>query len=156
MRLLTLLAIAATLSALPVAAHAQEKPVPYWAAIRAETLNMRAGPGRDYPIRWVYRRAGLPVKVIRVHEGWRLVRDPAGDEGWMTANLLTPDRGAIVVGEGLAQIRETAADSARLKWNVEPGVVGKLGNCEAGWCRIDVAGHIGFIRAARLWGAGEP
>ncbi len=142
--------------ALAVPATAQNREVPYWASIKAEKLNLRAGPGRDFPIRWVYRRAGLPLKVIRVHEGWRLVEDPAGDEGWVTANLLSKDRGALVIGDGLAAIRAKASDSAKLKWNAQPGVVGKLRGCDAGWCEIDVAGRVGYIRADRLWGGGEP
>jgi SH3-like domain-containing protein len=137
-------------------AAAQEREVPYWATIKAETLNMRAGPGRDFPIRWVYRRAGLPLKIVRVHEGWRLVRDPAGDEGWVTANLLSKERGALVVGDGLAAIRAAPSDGAKIKWNAEPGVVAALRECEADWCQIDVRGRVGFTRADRLWGAGKP
>jgi len=132
---------------------AQDREVPYWASIKTEKLNLRAGPGRDYPVRWVYRRAGLPLKVIRVHEGWRLVRDPAGDEGWVTANLLSKDRGGLVIGRGLAAIRAEPSASAKLRWNAQPGVVGKIDDCEAGWCRIDVGGRKGFMRADRLWGA---
>jgi len=144
----------AVLVAVPAAA--QDRKAPYWAAIKAEKLNMRAGPGRDFPVRWVYRREGLPLKVIRVHEGWRLVKDPAGDEGWVTANLLTRDRGALVVGEGLAAIRAAPSSGAKVKWNAEPGVVGSLGDCQQGWCRFDVAGRKGYVRADRLWGAGAP
>jgi SH3-like domain-containing protein len=135
---------------------AQEREVPYWASIKTEKLNLRAGPGRDYPVRWVYRRAGLPLKVIRVHEGWRLVRDPAGDEGWVTANLLSKDQGAIVIGEGLAAIRAERSDASKLKWNAEPGVVGKIGDCDDGWCKIDIGGRSGFMRANRLWGSAKP
>lgn len=142
--------------ALAVPAAAQDREVPYWASIRADKLNMRAGPGRDFPIRWVYHRAGLPLKVVRVHEGWRLVRDPDGDEGWVTANLLSPDRGALVIGEGLAAIRAEPTDASRLNWNAEPGVVAKLDDCEKDWCRIDVGGRRGYMRAERLFGAGEP
>jgi SH3-like domain-containing protein len=144
------------LSALAAPLAAADRDVPYWASIKAERLNMRAGPGRDFPIEWVYRRAGLPVKVIRVHEGWRLVRDPDGAEGWMTANLLSPDRTALVVGRSLAAMRAEPSPTARLKWNLEPGVVGRLGDCDDGWCELDVAGHRGFVKATRLWGAGEP
>jgi SH3-like domain-containing protein len=151
MRFLLLLALS-----LSTAAVAQEREVPYWATIKAERLNMRAGPGRDFPIRWVYNRAGLPIKVVRVHEGWRLIRDPAGDEGWVTANLLSKDRGALVVGQGLAAIREKPSDGARLNWNAEPGVVAKLGDCDEGWCRVDVGGRRGYARQDRLWGPGEP
>jgi SH3-like domain-containing protein len=152
MRVLPLIAVIA----ISASAGAQEREVPYWASIRAEMLNLRAGPGRDFPIRWVYHRAGLPLKVVRVHEGWRLVRDPAGDEGWVTANLLSKDRAVLVTGKGLAAIRAEASDAAKLNWNAEPGVVAKLDDCEAGWCRVDIGGRRGFMRADRLWGAGEP
>jgi SH3-like domain-containing protein len=137
-------------------AYAQEREVPYWSSIKAETLNMRAGPGRDFPIRWVYRRAGLPLKVVRVHEGWRLVRDPDGAEGWVTANLLSKERGALVIGKGLTAIRAEPSEQSRLKWNAEPGVVAALGQCDAGWCEVDVRGRAGYVRAERLWGAGKP
>lgn len=150
----TYLAIAIVAVAAPLTA--QEREVPYWASIKAETLNMRAGPGRDFPIEWVYRREGLPLKVVRVHEGWRLVRDPDGAEGWVTANLLSVERGAMVVGEGVAPMHASPSGDAKVKWKLEPGVVGRLGDCEAGWCELDVEGHRGFVPAARLWGAGEP
>ena len=149
MRLILLVAV--LLLAAPLAA--QEREVPYWASIKTEELNLRAGPGRDYPVRWVYHRVGLPLKVIRVHEGWRLVRDPAGDEGWVTANLLSKERGGIVIGQGLAAIREKPSDGSKLRWNAEPGVVGRIEDCEAGWCAFDVGGRRGFMRADRLWGS---
>ncbi|RXZ66023.1 SH3 domain-containing protein [Pelagerythrobacter rhizovicinus] len=137
-------------------ASAQEREVPYWATIDTSKLNMRVGPSVNYRIAWVYKRPGLPVKVIRVIDGWRLIRDPDGDQGWVVARLLSADRGAVVVGEGLAAMREAPSDNAKLRWNVEAGVVGKLGECENDWCTFDVDGRIGWVRAERLWGAGDP
>lgn len=137
-------------------ANAQTREVPYWASLRAEPVNMRVGPSQDYPIEWVYRRKGLPVKVVRVVEGWRLVRDPDGAQGWVVARLLDPQRTAMVIGKDLAAIREGPAASSGLKWNAEPGVVGRLGKCTEGWCEFDTNGRKGWIRAGRLWGAGEP
>jgi len=137
-------------------AFAQEAEVPYWAAIRADVVNMRVGPGEDYRILWVYTRKQVPVRVLRLKEGWRLVEDPDGARGWMIARFLTRERGAIVVGKGLADMREKGEAGSRLKWQVEPGVIGKLGECEAGWCRFDAGGHVGYMPENRLWGAGEP
>ena len=137
-------------------AAAQDREVPYWATLRAEEVNMRVGPSEAYPIQWVYRRQGLPVKVVRIMQGWRLVEDPDGERGWIVARLLDPDRGAIVVGEGLAEMRAAPEAGAKVLWRAEPGVTGKLGDCEAGWCEIDVARREGWVRAERLWGAGEP
>lgn len=137
-------------------AWAQDQEVPYWASIRVEPVNMRVGPGAGYPVEWVYRRPGLPVKVVRVMQGWRLVRDPDGAQGWIVGRLLTRERGAIVVGEGLTELRKEPAPGSAVRWRVEPGVVGRLGDCEPDWCEFEVAGRRGWIALARIWGAGAP
>lgn len=144
------------LTAIAFPARAQDREVPYWASLRAEEVNMRVGPSENFPIDWVYKRKGLPVKVVRVREGWRLVQDPDGTQGWIVARLLNPQRTAIVVGEGLAPMRGEPEAGARLMWNAEPGVVGVLGNCQQGWCLFDVEGREAWIEESRLWGAGEP
>lgn len=151
-----LILLFSVLVSVPLPASAQDREVPYWATIRASELNMRVGPSVDYRIAWVYRRPGLPVKVVRVMEGWRFIKDPAGDEGWVVARLLSPDRGAIVTGEGAAALRYEPDESASIKWRVEPGVVGALGDCSQGWCELHVGDRSGWIPQSRLWGAGEP
>jgi SH3-like domain-containing protein len=147
---LTLLAAAAP------ALAADEEEVPYWASLRADRVNLRVGPAATYRILWVYRRAGLPMKVLRRMEGWRLVQDPDGARGWMLARFLKRDRGAIVKGRGPAEMRERGDATARLLWRVEPGVSGKLGDCDAGWCRFEVSGRAGYVAQDRLWGTGQP
>jgi SH3-like domain-containing protein len=74
----------------------------------------------------------------------------------MLARFLSRDRSAYIHGKELADMRESGAAGARLLWRLEPGNVGLLGNCKSGWCRLDVGGHVGFVRQDRLWGAGEP
>lgn len=137
-------------------AGAQMADPPYWASLRSEDVNMRVGPSTAYPIEWVYHRPGLPVKVVRVNEGWRLVEDHEGVRGWVAARLLSRARHAVVVGKGRAALREVAEPSARVRWYAEPGVVGRLGDCDQGWCNLDVGGHAGWVEQDRLWGAGPP
>ena len=156
MKAIHLSAAALLLSVLATPAWAQTAEVPYWASLRVDEVNMRVGPGEDYRIQWVYRRKQLPVKVVRLKEGWRLVEDPEGARGWMLARFLTRDRGAIVQGKGLAEMREKPGAGSRLLWRLEPGVTGALGNCDKGWCRFTVTSHQGFVPQDRLWGAGEP
>src|SRR3569623_1542479 len=126
------------LIALSVPAGAQDRATPYWASLRSDEVNMRVGPSADYQISWVNRRAGQPVKVARIKEGWRLVRDPGGAEGWVVARLLRPERAALVVGEGAAAMREGTSDDRTLCWFVAPGVVGTHGDCADGRCLFDV------------------
>lgn len=134
-------------------AHAQEREVPYWATLRYDEVRMRVGPSEEYPIEWVYKRKGLPVKVVRVREGWRLVEDPQGDRGWIARSQLDPERGALVTGSSLADVRAAPEAGSALRWRAQPGVVGKLGGCKAGWCEVDVGGRKGWILRERLWGA---
>lgn len=143
--------------AVPGAAHAQDRQVPYWATIRnsASELNMRVGPSADYPVSWVYKRPGLPVKVLRVHESWRLVQDPSGAKGWVASRLLSPDRGAIVTGGRPAAMRAGPSPESMLRWFVEAGVVGQLGDCTLGWCELVVGNRKGWVKQARLWGAAK-
>ena len=131
---------------------AQDREVPYWATLRYDEVRMRVGPSEEYPIEWVYKRKGLPVKVVRVREGWRFVEDPEGATGWIARSQLDPARGALVVGEGLADVRAEPAAGSALRWRAEPGVVGRLNTCREGWCEVDIAGRKGWVARSRLWG----
>ncbi len=136
---------------------ADDDEIPYWASLRVNEVNLHVGPAENYRIIWVYRRAGLPMKVLRKMEGWRLVQDPDGARGWMLARFLKRDRAAIVKGQGLAEMRERGAADAKLLWRIEPGVSGRLGDCDEGWCRLDLGnGRAGYVPQGRLWGAGAP
>ena len=148
--------VAAFLLVAALPAQAQDREVPYWASLRVDPVNMRVGPSESYPIEWVYHRAGLPVKVVRLYQGWRRVRDQDGAEGWIVARLLNPERTAVVTGKGLAAMRAEADGGSALRWNLEPGVVGKLRDCDNGWCELDVKGRRGWVEQKRLWGAGNP
>jgi SH3-like domain-containing protein len=143
------LAVGAILSPL----SAQDKVLPYWAALRYEKVNMRAGPSREYPVSWVYLRKGMPVKVVRIREGWRLVEDHEGTQGWISASQLDLVRAGLVIGEGLAEVRAGPGAGAAVKWRAEPGVVAAMKPCREGWCEVDIAGRKGWISAERLWGA---
>lgn len=137
-------------------AKAQTPDVPYWASLKFDEVRMRVGPGQDFKIDWVYKRKGLPVKVVRLREGWRLLQDPDGTQGWVSESQLLLTRTAIVQGEGLAAMRAEPNASSALKWNAEVGVSGELGSCEAGWCEFNVGGREGWVRENRLWGVGAP
>ena len=137
-------------------ASAADRAVPFWASLRVDEVNMRVGPGEDYRISWVYRRKHLPLKVLRLKEGWRLVQDPGGTTGWVLAQFLSLDRGGIVTGNDPADLHDQPQADARLMWRLEPGVTGKLGNCSGGWCQLNLGGRGGFVEQDRLWGAGQP
>ncbi|MFU7528557.1 SH3 domain-containing protein [Qipengyuania sp. ASV99] len=148
-------ALALTLGLWAGAAYAQDREAPYWASLRFDEVNMRAGPSQDYPIEWVYRRKGMPVRVVRLREGWRLVEDPEGTQGWIERSQLSTALGAMIIGEGLAELRAAPTAASPLRWRAEPGVVAALIRCREGFCEIEAGGRTGWVVQDRLWGAGE-
>jgi SH3-like domain-containing protein len=150
-----ILVIVLAISIFAPGAHAQDREVPYWATLRFDEVNMRVGPSQEYRIDWVYKRRGLPVKVVRLREGWRLIQDHEGTQGWVAASQLNPKLGALIIGEGLAELREDPRAASPMRWRAEPGVVGELSGCRDGFCEIDVDGRTGWVRQDRLWGVGE-
>ena len=43
-------------------------PLPRFVSLKADEVNSRVGPGGDYAIAWVFRRAGLPVEILAEFE----------------------------------------------------------------------------------------
>lgn len=74
-------------------------PLPRYAALRSDEVNMRAGPGQRFPILWVYHRRGMPVRVEREFDVWRLVEDQTGQKGWMQQATLAGGRDFLIPGE---------------------------------------------------------
>ncbi|APG62368.1 hypothetical protein LPB140_05665 [Sphingorhabdus lutea] len=128
------------------------KQVPYWSSIKADEARTRTGPSTDFPVKWIYRRAELPVKVVAKYSDWRKVEDPDGDQGWMHVKLLSTTRSALVTQDGVSELREEPSPTARISWRVEKGVVGKVSDCVKGWCKLDVKGRYGYIETSKIWG----
>ena len=131
--------------------RAQDQRPPYWASISAPEAIMRRGPSRDMRAMWEYRRAGLPLKVLALHEDWRRVQEPDGTTGWMHRSLLTGRRTAIVTADG-ARIRTRPDGGAPVAYRAGAGVIGRVTDCNSGWCAIDVLGRRGFIATGDIWG----
>lgn len=146
-------AAAALLTASGGAPAQPPRALPYWASLTAGDALLRTGPGRQYPATWRYRRVALPLQVIAVHETWRKVRDPAGTEGWMAAALLGDQRTGMIT-RAPQPLRSAPDAAAKILWQAEPGVVGRLSHCAGGWCELDVHGRVGYLEAAYLWGVG--
>jgi SH3-like domain-containing protein len=136
----------------PSAQAQKERKPPYWASISASKAMMRTGPGRTFPATWLYVRPDLPIKVVEVYPDWRKIEDPDGATGWMLVRLLSDTRTAIVEGDGPQPMHEKADGSSRVVARAEPGVVGRLSRCGAGWCQFDARGRKGFIRMGSIWG----
>jgi SH3-like domain-containing protein len=129
-------------------------PLPRFASLRTDEVNLRRGPGTRYPIDWVYKRRDLPVEIEREFEVWRLVADPDGIKGWVHQATLTGRRSFIVTGQERV-LRREASDTSAPVARLMPGVIGHIRSCEAGsdWCQMQVGEYRGFLKRDAFWGA---
>jgi SH3-like domain-containing protein len=144
------------------AAHAAEDvdtgphlPLPRFATLRSDEVNMRTGPGTRYPIEWVYKRKGLPVEVVEEYDIWRRVRDSQGTEGWIHKTELTGKRAVIVSGAAgsMRELRDSRDDQAAINAHLQAGAVGQLLACTPEWCKLKFDGVKGYLRKTDFWGA---
>jgi len=132
-------------------------PMPRFAALRSNDVNLRVGPDRRFPVEWRYQRSDLPVQIIREHDQWRRIRDPDGTEGWLAASNLQPGRRTFIVrGEpnGEVPLRRRAEEASGPVARLRPGVIGRIRGCDAGseWCEVQVQDRRGFIKRSEIFG----
>ena len=131
---------------LPAMAQVEQSPsLPRFASLKSDEARMRAGPGDQYPIEWVYRRRGLPVEIVAEFDHWRRVRAPDRTEGWMHRALLSIQRTIVVQGEVRTMHAEPATWAPPVA-RLEPGVIVDVQTCDKEWCHVSVAGREGWLR----------
>ncbi|MBU8543133.1 MULTISPECIES: SH3 domain-containing protein [Roseomonadaceae] len=143
-------------------------PLPRFASLRSDEVNMRVGPSTSYPIEWTFQRRDLPVQIIGEFQLWRRIRDPDGAEGWVHSSTLAGRRTVLVrpatqlagagsAALGEATLRRRPEDSAAAIARFRPGVIARIRECGANsaWCELQAAGHRGFLRRAEIWGVGS-
>jgi len=126
-------------------------PLPRFASLRSDEVNMRAGPGTRYPIEWVLTREAMPVEITEEYEVWRHVRDPSGDEGWVHRNGLSGKRMVIVTG--VHDLHDNPDDASSVVAHLEDGAMGQLLSCKKEWCRLKFEGIKGYLPKSEFWGA---
>lgn len=135
-------------------------PLPRYVSLKSDRVNLRKGPGTDYPTAWVYRRAGLPVEVVEEYESWRKVRDAEGTTGWILSALLSGRRTALVLPWELKReaarpqvaLRTSDSDRAQAVAMIEAGVIADVQSCDGDWCYVTIQSFRGYLEQKQLWG----
>ena len=139
-------------------------PVPRFVSLKSDRVNLRQGPGTEYRIAWVFRRAGLPVEVVQEFEAWRQVRDSEGTTGWVLSSMLSGRRTALVLPWEMKAdagppapipLRSDDRNNAAPVALVEPGVLASVLSCDSRWCRLAIGSHKGYLEQNKLWGVYE-
>ncbi len=147
---------------IPLLANSQlmafDKPIEqnYFASLRSNETNVRAGPGSQYPIKFTFKLRGLPVKVISEYDNWDEIKDYEGDTGWVNQNLVTKKRTTIVrTAKSFVNLYSKPTEKSKAMLRLENNVVGDFIKCNVEYCGIKVVGKKGWISKKEIWGVDE-
>lgn len=126
-------------------------PVPRYVSLKSDDVNVRVGPGKRYPIRYVYKRKALPVKIVEEFAHWRKIADYEGSSGWVHKGMVDGKRSAMIRSKTQRLYSKPTAES-EIVMQAKPMVIGRLRKCEPDWCELEIDGHRGWIRKADIWG----
>ncbi|MCP4394172.1 MAG: hypothetical protein GY804_07930 [Alphaproteobacteria bacterium] len=148
--------ITACFSSYAAASNANDEnanKLPRFVAFQANPARMRTGPDKRYPIKWIYKKEGVPVKVILEMNNWRKVKDWEGTEGWVSRSLLSNKRTFRVTGV-TRNLRSMADERAPLVAYIEPGVFGTILKCPKNidYCKVKVDKYTGWLPRNAFWG----
>jgi SH3-like domain-containing protein len=133
------------------AKQADTKAGPRFASLRAEKVFLRAGPGPDFPIQWVFVRRGLPVEILATFDIFRKIRDSDGTVGWVNQQMLTGRRSILVSG-AIRDLHHDANPGSEVVAQLEPGVVAAVSKCDPAWCEVKAGGYKGWLKRDEVWG----
>lgn len=129
-------------------------PLPRFVSLKGSEGNARRGPSLSHRIDWVFRHAGMPLRVTAEYGQWRRVEDKDGAGGWVHYSLLSGVRTAVVEAD-MAELRTRPDQNAAVSARAEAGAVVKLDRCQNEWCDVTGGGVSGWLPKAALWGADE-
>ncbi|MFV0432244.1 MAG: SH3 domain-containing protein [Alphaproteobacteria bacterium] len=130
---------------------------PRFVSLKGSKANLRTGPGRNFPIEWIYQNKGLPLKVIAEYDKWYKVEDIEGSKGWMHHTLFSGKRMVQIKSNNTVSLQSLPTyGSAPVAW-LEPNSIGNVVECPEGksWCEVSFQKYKGFVERSLLWGVLE-
>ena len=79
----------------------------YYLSLKYNKVNVRYGPGIDYPIKFIYKKKNFPVEIVDKKENFRKIEDYKKNSGWIHISQLKKNQNSILINKKLCQIAKT-------------------------------------------------
>ena len=118
--------------------------------LKNDKVNVRYGPSFDYPIKYIYKKLNLPVKVIDKKENFRRIIDNKKNSGWIHISQLKQSKSFITVSNKILFKKPTKFSKPLAK--IETGRLLLVKKCEINWCLVETKNFKGWVDEEDLWG----
>ena len=118
--------------------------------LKNSKVNVRYGPSFDYPIKYIYKKILLPVKIIDKKENFRRIIDHKKNSGWIHISQLRKSKSLIVSSQKILYKKPTKYSKPLAK--IEKGRLLIVKKCLKKWCNIETDKFSGWIDKTNIWG----
>ena len=118
--------------------------------LKNDKVNVRYGPSFDYPIKYIYKKINLPVKVIDKKENFRRIIDIKKNGGWIHISQLKQSKSFITASNKILFKKSTKFSKPLAK--IETGRLLLVKKCERNWCLVATKSFKGWVDEKDLWG----
>ena len=118
--------------------------------LKNEKVNVRYGPSFDYPIKYIYKKIYLPLKVIDKKENFRRIIDHKKNSGWIHISQLKQSKSFITVSHKIIFKKPTKFSKPLAK--LDTGRLLLVKKCERSWCHVETGVFKGWIENESVWG----
>ena len=122
----------------------------YYLTLKYNEVNVRYGPGRDYPVKYVYNKKNLPVKVIDKSREWKKIIDFKKNSGWIHETQLKKSKSFILLKDQILFTKPTKHSKPLFK--IAKGRLLIVKKCKKNWCRVKTENFLGWIKTSEIWG----
>lgn len=131
----------------------QIQEVNYFASLRSNETNVRAGPGQNYSIKFTFKLREIPVRVISEYDNWLEIEDFEGQTGWVSQSLITKKRTLMVITKkSFINMHGKNNEKSRIIYRLENQVIGDYLKCLEDWCGIKINNKKGWVQKSELFG----
>ena len=123
----------------------------YFLTLRYNTVNLRQGPSRDYPVKIFYKKQFLPVMIQDQSDNYRKIRDHENNTGWIHISQLSKKKAAIVTKDSQIMFSRPTIYSKPIVI-LKKGKLAKIIKCKNNWCKSKTNNYKGWIKKESLWG----
>ena len=118
--------------------------------LKNNKVNVRYGPSFDYPIKYIYKKILLPLKVIDKKENFRRIIDHKKNSGWIHISQLKKSKSLITTSSKILFKKPTKYSKPVAK--LEKGRLLLVKKCKKYWCNIKTENFSGWIDKTNIWG----
>jgi SH3-like domain-containing protein len=120
-------------------------------SLKKNKVNVRYGPGFDFPVKYIYNKINLPIKQIDKKENFRRIIDLKNNSGWVHISQLKKSNSIIILENKILFKKPSNFSKPILR--LEKGRMLIIKKCNANWCNAKTDNYYGWVKTNNIWGS---